>query len=64
MLRGIFLGRQKEVDWTFEGKGANFLFPKEWEEYQAFIPKDERDNYKEAYGRRLRGELGEEGEQL
>jgi proline iminopeptidase len=60
VLRGIFLIREKEIDWMYEGKGANFVFPEEWDRYEAAIPPAERDNFVEAYGRRLRGELGEE----
>lgn len=37
----------------YEGKGANFIFPKEWEEYEKFIPENERDNYIKAYHKRL-----------
>jgi proline iminopeptidase len=46
----------------YEGKGANYIFPAEWDAYESIIPVNERDNFVEAYGRRLRGELGEEGE--
>jgi proline iminopeptidase len=61
VLRGIFLIRKKEIDWMYEGKGANYIFPAEWDAYESIIPVNERDNFVEAYGRRLRGELGEEG---
>lgn len=44
----------------YEGKGANYIFPEEWDAYEAVIPEDERHNFIEAYGKRLRGELGEE----
>jgi proline iminopeptidase len=60
VLRGIFLLRKKEIDWFYEGKGANFIFPKEWADYERIIPVEERGNFVAAYGRRLRGELGEE----
>ena len=62
MLRGIFLVRKKELDFFYEGKGTNFLFPEPWEVYEAQIPAEEaeKDGYVAAYGRRLRGELGDE----
>ena len=41
--------------------GANYLFPEDWAAYEAAIPVEERGDYLLAYGRRLRGELGEEG---
>eukprot|EP01041_Mallomonas_annulata_P005151 gene5151-10293_t len=59
VLRGIFLLRQKELDWLYQGPGANFLFPEDWRPYEAAIPEEERGDYMKAYGRRLRGELGE-----
>lgn len=59
VLRGIFLLREKEIDWMYEGKGANYVFPEDWADYENVIPPEERDNYVNAYGRRLRGELGE-----
>jgi proline iminopeptidase len=61
ILRGIFLARKKEVAWTFLGQGANFIFPEEWDQFVNWIPKGERSDILEAYGRRLNGELGEEG---
>ena len=38
------------------------MFPEAWEKYAEVIPADEveRDGYVAAYGKRLRGELGEE----
>ena len=43
------------------GPGANMLFPEDWENYQAVIPEEERSDFIAAFGRRLRGELGDEG---
>ena len=60
MLRGIFLLRKKELDFFYEGMGTNFLFPAEWEAYEDAIPEDERaGGFICAYGKRLRGEMGE-----
>ncbi len=44
----------------YEGKGANYIFPEEWDRYEECIPPAERSNFVAAYGRRLRGEMGEE----
>ncbi|RYH20917.1 prolyl aminopeptidase [archaeon] len=62
ILRGIFLLREKELAWMYQGPGANFVFPEAWKEYEEYIPKNERHDYITAYGKRLRGEMGEEGE--
>ncbi len=38
------------------------MFPEDWAAYEAAIPVAERGDYLAAYGKRLRGEMGEEGE--
>uniref|UniRef100_A0A6C0BR12 prolyl aminopeptidase n=1 Tax=viral metagenome TaxID=1070528 RepID=A0A6C0BR12_9ZZZZ len=58
IVSGIFLGGKDEVDWVNSGTGANYFFPKEWEEYIKQIPINERDNLIQAYGKRFEGELG------
>ena len=63
VLRGIFLLREKELQFFYQGPGSNFIFPEDWQKYEAAIPENERGDYIKAYGKRLRGELGEE-EQL
>ena len=60
VLRGIFLLREKEIRWFYQGPGAGFIFPHEWAEYEEAIPAAERGDLLAAYGRRLRGELGPE----
>ena len=60
VLRGIFLLREKEVAWFYQGPGANYLFPEDWSAYENAIPVEERNDYIKAYGKRLRGEMGEE----
>lgn len=60
VLRGIFLVRKKELDWFYQGPGASFIFPEDWEKYEAAIPPAERGDLVAAFGKRLRGELGEE----
>ncbi len=51
VLRGIFLGTDKEIDWFLYGMGA--FFPEAAQEFQAPIPPDERENLLEAYYPRL-----------
>jgi proline iminopeptidase len=53
VLRGIFTLRQSELDWFYEGGGANQLFPDLWESFLAPIPVDERGDLIRAYHRRL-----------
>lgn len=54
VLRGIFLFRQKEMDWFYRD-GTRRLFPDLWEEFIAPIPEAERDDIIGAYYRRLTG---------
>lgn len=35
ILRGIFLGRQKDIDWIFEAGGASRMFPDYWKTFEA-----------------------------
>eukprot|EP00605_Chrysophyceae_sp_TOSAG23-4_P001432 GSChrysophyteH1.ASY1.ANO1.1560.1 assembled CDS len=63
VLRGIFLLREKEIQFFYQGPGSNFIYPEDWQMYESAIPEEERGDYIKAYGRRLRGELGE-AEQL
>ncbi|MEG3754416.1 prolyl aminopeptidase [Psychromonas arctica] len=38
VLRGIFLGRPKDTDWTFSGGGATQIYPDYWQEYLDVLP--------------------------
>jgi len=55
ILRGIFLGRKKEVDWFYQG-GAHWIFADEWEKYIDPIPLAERGHMIQAYYRLLTSE--------
>jgi len=55
VLRGIFLCRQKEIDWFYQ-YGASRLFPDVWEAFLKPIPEVERDNMVSAYYQRLTSE--------
>ncbi len=52
-IRGIFLGRQKDIDWLFEDGAAGQIFPDYFEEYKNYIPENERNNLVNAYYKRL-----------
>lgn len=52
VLRGIFLVRQVEIDWFYQG-GCDMLFPDAWEDYLAAIPAEEHGDLVSAYYRRL-----------
>ncbi|MDP2305942.1 MAG: prolyl aminopeptidase [Pseudomonadota bacterium] len=58
VLRGIFLLRDKEIRWFYQG-GAHFLFPDAWEDYLAPIPGEEREDLVGAYYKRLTSEDAE-----
>jgi proline iminopeptidase len=52
ILRGIFLCRQQDIDWFYQG-GAARLFPDAWQDFLAPIPENERDRLVQAYHKRL-----------
>ncbi|MDH5395756.1 MAG: prolyl aminopeptidase [Gammaproteobacteria bacterium] len=52
IVRGIFLCRQKEIDWFYQ-QGADRIFPDYWQDYLAPIPEEERGNLVSAYYKRL-----------
>jgi proline iminopeptidase len=55
VLRGIFLFRQRELDWLYQ-YGASEVYPDKWDEFLAPIPEGERGDMVAAYHRRLTGE--------
>lgn len=52
ILRGIFLGRKKEIEWFYQN-GAHNFFSDEWEKYISIIPEEERGDLVKAYYKRL-----------
>ncbi len=48
VLRGIYLCRQSEINWLYEGGAAN-IFPEAWDQFYEFIPENKRDNLVKAY---------------
>lgn len=55
ILRGIFLGRKKELDWFYQF-GAHHIFTDEWEKYIDPVPFKERGDMIRAYYRLLTSE--------
>lgn len=51
VLRGIFLGSVREIDWFLYGMGA--VFPEAWDNFSGFLPESERDDLLEGYLKRL-----------
>lgn len=54
VLRGIFLGRQSDIDWLYQ-EGASYFYPEEHESFKAVIPNEERDDLVKAYYRIFTG---------
>src|SRR5205085_3789128 len=52
VLRGIFLFRQKELDWLYQF-GASEVYPDKWGAFLAPIPEGERGDIVTAYQKRL-----------
>ncbi|KAI9216222.1 proline iminopeptidase [Blastocladiella britannica] len=55
ILRGIFTLRRSELEWLYEKKGAQQIYPDAWDKYIEPIPAVERDNMIVAYYKRLTG---------
>jgi proline iminopeptidase len=53
ILRGIFTLRKSELDWFYEGRGAEQIFPDLWESFLAPVPLGDRENLIDAYSRLL-----------
>lgn len=53
VLRGIFLFQQYELDWLYREGGASSIYPEGWEEFANLIPEGERNDFVEAYRKRL-----------
>jgi proline iminopeptidase len=51
VLRGIFLGREHELDWFLHGMAK--IFPEAWRAFAEFLPADERGDLLGSYYRRL-----------
>ena len=51
VLRGIFLGRQSEIDWFLNS--LRQIFPEAWRRFVELLPREEREDVLRAYLRRL-----------
>lgn len=50
ILRSVFLSRQEDIDFLFEGKGANWFYPKEYEEFTKAVANfDGKTNIEKYY---------------
>jgi proline iminopeptidase len=56
ILRGVFLGRKKELAWLFKEGGVSKFFPDHWQKFLYHVPVDKRDNLVKAYYDLLHGE--------
>ncbi len=51
ILRGVFMGREKELDWFLHG--IRNVYPEAWQVFVNFLPVAERENIAYAYYQRL-----------
>jgi len=51
ILRGIFLGRARELNWFLDG--IQTVYPEAWQAFVDYIPDDEQNDVLAAYHRRL-----------
>ena len=51
ILRGVFMGRQVELDWFLNGIG--YVYPEAWQSFVGFLPADEQQDLVNSYYRRL-----------
>ncbi|HEX7027831.1 MAG TPA: prolyl aminopeptidase [Gammaproteobacteria bacterium] len=59
VLRGIFLCRDRDIQWFYQSGGASEVFPEAWEQFVSPIPVSERADMVAAYHRRLTGDDNE-----
>ena len=52
VLRGIFLMRERELDWFYQN-GTRSIFPEAWDRFEKIIPEAERGDMISAYYKRL-----------
>jgi proline iminopeptidase len=56
ILRGVFLGRQSEVNWMYKAGGAEQFFPNAWQRFITPVPESERSDLVTAFSRLLNSE--------
>ena len=52
-ISGVCLLRQSEINWLYKKGGASCMNPEFWEDFENFIPPEERGDMVEAYYKRL-----------
>lgn len=52
-ISGVCLLRQSEIDWLYKRGGASCMNPEFWEDFENFIPPEERGDMVKAYYKRL-----------
>jgi len=52
-ISGVCLLRQSEIDWLYKKGGASCMNPEFWEDFENFIPLEEREDMVKAYYKRL-----------
>lgn len=55
ILRGVFLARQKDLDWLYKEDGVAKFFPDHWQRFLTHVPEDRHDNVIQAYYELLHG---------
>jgi len=53
ILRGVFLGRQQDIDWVYAQGGASKLFPDAWQNLVEHLPLAEQEKPLKAYYQQL-----------
>jgi len=56
VLRGVFLGRQQDLNWLFKEGGVSKFFPDHWDTFISHVPVERRDDTVKAYYDLLRGD--------
>ncbi len=55
ILRGVFLGRQQDIDWVYAEGGASKLFPDAWQNLVELLPQNAQKHPLKAYYQQLTG---------
>lgn len=55
ILRGVFLGRKKDLDWLFKEGGVSRCFPEFWQDFIEHVPADKRGDLIKGYYDLLHG---------
>ncbi len=53
LLWGIFLGREEDINYLYQGEGHKFNFPDVWQRYVDMVPQMERSNIAAYYTKQL-----------